>query len=154
MTTDLIDMDEKVYTLTDGLRDRTLRATVRYSEPNESTREDVLIQKLGGRGWGRVFQFRHYYVPEWGDGRTKALSPRALDAFFRFLEKAVFPEGCTPSVFLTDRGGIELCWEDVNGQAVQVEFTSEFSEYFRAAKEDEGTLPLRDLTALIECLFA
>ena len=53
-------------------------------------------------------QFRNYYESGWGE-KGRVLSPRALDAFFRFLEAASFPNATTvPSVFLTDRGGIEL----------------------------------------------
>lgn len=78
----------------------------------------------------------------------------SLDAFFRFIEKATFPAGCVPSVFLTDSGGMELCWEDETGQAVQVEFTSTVAEYFRASKQAEGSVPLRDLSALIDRLFS
>lgn len=107
---------------------------------------DVLNEKLGELGAKRIEGFRRLSGVERHDAHA--------DAMLRFLEKAAFPAGCTPSVFLTDRGGIELCWEDVTGKAVQVEFTSEFAEYYRAAKADEGALPLRDLTALIERVFA
>ena len=44
----------------------------------------------------------------------------------------------TPSVFLTDRGGIELVWEDRNGKSVQVEFTGTGAEFYEAATDEEA----------------
>ena len=68
------------------------------------------------------------------------LSPKALDAFFRFLEAVDFPPAKTPpSVFLTDRGGIELSWEDADRKSVQAEFTRERVEFYREATGEEGT---------------
>lgn len=56
-------------------------------------------------------------------------------------------------VFLTDSGGIELCWEDVCEHAVQVEFTSDGAEYFLGATEAEGSVTYSEfgrLPALLE----
>jgi len=83
------------------------------------------------------------------------MSPRALDAFFRFLEAATFPaDRVRPSVFLTDRGGIELCWEDPNGKSVQVEFTGTAAEFYKAATDEEGAVALDGLAQLAQRLLA
>jgi len=115
---------------------------------------DLLLRKLGPKGWGRVYQFRNYYESGWGE-KGRVLSPKALDAFLRFLEEATFPADKTsPSVFLTDRGGIELCWEDPSGKSVQVEFTGTGAEFYKAATDEEGAVALDALTQLPRLLSA
>jgi len=51
-------------------------------------------------------------------------------------------------VFLTDRGGIELCWEDREGQSVQVEFTGTGAEFYQGATEEEGVVAFDGLPQL------
>jgi hypothetical protein len=117
-------------------------------------REELLLRKLGPKGSARVHQFRNYYESGWGE-KGRVLSPKALDAFFRFLEDATFPNAATvPSVFLTDRGGIELCWEDRNGKSVQVEFTGTGAEFYKAATDEEGAMALDGLAHLSQRLSA
>ena len=136
------------YTLVEGLREPAAPPTVRRGAPDEWAREELLLRKLGPKGWGRVYQFRNYYESGWGES-GRVLSPRALDAFFRFLEEATFPADTgSPSVFLTDRGGIELCWEDRNGKSVQVEFTGTGAEFYKAATDEEGAVALDALAQL------
>jgi hypothetical protein len=57
-------------------------------------------------------------------------------------------------VFLTDRGGIELCWEDHSGNAVQVEFTAAGVEYYLAATDQVGAVSFDGLAALSQRLSA
>jgi hypothetical protein len=106
----------------------------RVAESAPIARERLAKQKLGELGWQRICQFQNYRAG-WGEHNTgKALSSRVISDFFIFLDLVQFPENPDkPSVFLTDRGGLELCWEERNFK-VQVEFTDEFIEYFR---EDE-----------------
>jgi hypothetical protein len=113
--------------------------------PNNTAREELLLRKLGTRGWGRVHQFRFYFGQGWGETSRPALSPKALDAFFRFLEDVTFPSGKLPSVFLTDEGGLELVWEDAAGQSIQVDFRPQRIEYYRAALDEEGSAPFIEL---------
>ena len=64
----------------------------------------------------------------------------------RFVGSVAFPDSRKkPSVFLTDSGGIELCWEDAAGHAVQVEFTRDGAEYFLGASEEEGSIAYSDI---------
>ncbi len=123
-----------------------MSASIFRAQPDEGMREEVLLKKLGAKGWGRMHQFRHFYEGGWGETSNRALSPKALDAFHRFLETVEFPPLVKPpSVFLTDNGGLELCWEDANGKAIQVEFTPTGVEYYRAATEDEETVSFGEI---------
>jgi len=142
------------YSLVEELRELAAVAAVRRTAPDELAREELLLRKLGPKGWGRVYHFRNYYASGWGEN-GRVLSPRALDAFFRFVEEANFPAGkSSPSVFLTDRGGIELCWEDGDGKQVQVEFTGTCAEFYKAATEEEGVVTFDGLAELARRLSA
>jgi hypothetical protein len=136
------------YSLVEALREPAAIDAVRRSAPDESVREELLLRKLGPKGWGRVHHFRNYYASGWGEN-GRVLSPRALYAFFRFVEAADF-SACqsNPSVFLTDRGGIELVWEDRNGKSVQVEFTGTGAEFYEAATDEEGVVAFDGLAQL------
>lgn len=135
------------YSLVADLRETPRVATVRRAAPDEYECEEVLLRKLGAKGWGRVYQFKNYYSSGWGQN-GKVLSPKAFNAFFKFVESATFPAGNTPSVFLTDRGGIELCWEDRDGKPVQVEFMAAGAEFYNAATDEEGVVALDAVTQL------
>jgi hypothetical protein len=154
MTTTLPQPRQFIYQLSDNLRDETPVFGVRPAAPNEGEREELLLSKLGTKGWGRLHHFRNYYSAGWGDGRGKQLSPRALEAFYRFLEVAQFPQGSVPSVFLTDEGSIELCWEDQGGKALQVEFRPSDIELYVEADELEESVPVSDAKALASRLAA
>jgi hypothetical protein len=153
MTTLSLPTRPTAYTLADGLREPAAASPVHRGAPDDWAHEELLLRKLGARGWGRVHQFRNYYESGWGD-KGRVLSPRALDAFFRFLEAATFPTAAAvPSVFLTDQGGIELCWEDRQGQSVQVEFTATGAEFYRAATDEEGVVAFEALAQLPQRLL-
>jgi hypothetical protein len=136
------------YTLAEGLRKPSAASTILGGADEEWSREELLLRKLGPKGWGRVHQFRNYYESGWGE-KGRVLSPRALDAFFRFLEDASFPaDRSCPSVFLTDSGGIELCWENRDGKSIQVEFTGTAAEFYKAATDEEGAVAFDCLAQL------
>jgi hypothetical protein len=156
MTTTLPQPRQSIYQLSDNLRDETPIFGVRtaVSSEGEGEREELLLSKLGAKGWGRLHHFRHYYSAGWGDGSSKPLSPRALEAFYRFLEAAQFPQGSVPSVFLTDEGSIELCWEDQGGRALQLEFRPSDIELYIEADELEDSVPVSEAKALASRLRA
>ena len=141
MITALPQPRHDIYQLSDSLRDEGVLLGVRPTAPNEGLREELLLSKLGPGGWGRLHHFRHYYSTGWGDGSGKPLSLRALETFYRFLQVVTFPQNVKPSVFLTDPGCIELCWENSMGKAVQVEFTPNEIEFSVEAQDLEGTVP-------------
>jgi hypothetical protein len=68
--------------------------------------------------------------------------------FCRFLEFTVFIGGTKPSVFLTDDGCIELCWEDASGKGVQLEFRPTEIEFYIESQNSEGTVPHSAVTEL------
>jgi len=142
------------YQFSDNLRDETPVFVVRHAAPSEGEREELLLSKLGTKGWGRLHHFRYYYLAGWGDGSGKPLSPRGLETFYRFLETARFPAGSKPSVFLTDEGNLELCWEDHDGKAVEVEFRPTDIEFYVEAQELENTVPASEAKALASRLAA
>jgi hypothetical protein len=154
MTTILPQPRQFVYQLSDNLRDETPVSGVRPSAPSEGEREELLLSKLGAKGWGRLHHFRHYYSAGWGDGSGKPLSPRALETFYRFLESARFSSGSMPSVFLTDEGCIEICWEDSDGKAVQVEFTPAEIEFYVEARQFEDSVPASEAKEVARRLAA
>jgi len=118
---------------------------------SEARREDLLLQKLGPRGWGRLHHFRDYYSRGWGErGQGSPLSPRSLEAFFRFLEVMPVPQRNSPKLFLTDNGHLELCWTDENGAAVQLEFTPTHTEFYLAATEAESSVPHHSIADLVQ----
>ena len=133
------------YRLVEGLLVSVASEAIQPAAPEEADREELLFAKLGGRGWRRVRDFRYHYDQGWGEASRPALSPKALDAFFRFLGKVTFPPRVVPSVFLTDEGGLELAWEDSAGHPVQVEFHSQGVGYYQAASNDEGEVHFREL---------
>jgi hypothetical protein len=150
MTTLSLPTSPPGYELVDDLREPAqISSTVQSAAPDELAREELLLNKLGPKGWGRVHHFRNYYTSGWGEN-GHVLSPKALDGFFVFVEEATFPT--SPSVFLTDRGGIELCWEEGNGKSVQVEFTATGAEFYKAATDEEGVVSFDELTQLLERL--
>lgn len=140
MTTNLLPGNRNAYRLSDDLQETGGSRNVRPIKPNDRDREELILSKLGPRGWGRLHHFRNYYSAGWGEHSNKPLSPRALETFYRFLEQATFPTNTRPSLFLTDDGTLELCWEDLGGKAVQVEFTPSEIEFFQEASKREGVV--------------
>lgn len=153
MTATLFPSFQARYTTTPELRPGADLPNVQTASLNEVRREDLLLQKLGARGWGRLHHFRHFYAQGWGErGQGRPLSPRSLEAFFRFLEVMPVPQREYPKLFLTDNGHLELCWKDAQGAAVQVEFMPSQTEYYIEASETEAVVPHQCLAELASLL--
>ena len=114
-------------------------------QPGESAMDDLLVRKLGNRGWGRFHYFKNWYSSPWGEANNKPMSPKATMALQRFLEVADFPEGVVPSLFITQEGFLELAWEDADGSKFQLEFGSQETEVYLEAKDLETMLPNTDM---------
>jgi hypothetical protein len=140
---------EQDYELAEALREQSVSLAVRPAAPNEADREEMVLKKLGPRGWGRLHHFRYFYGSGWGEGAGKPLSPRALEGFYRFVEHARFPTGVTPSLFFTDAGHLELCWEGPDEAAIQVEFTPEGAQFYQEATGREGSFSYSELSDLL-----
>ncbi len=114
--------------------------------------EELLIQKLGARGWVRLLQFSRFYGPGWGEGRNKQLSPKGQAAFLLFLKDVTFREDADPSVFLTDEGELELAWEDANGHPVQLVFGRRGIRVFVESTGRDEPVPHTSIAALAKDL--
>ena len=142
------------YRLVEDLRESmTISGVYRVAMDNLEN-EQALLTKLGSRGWGRIHHFRNYYSQSWGEHQGGPVSARAIDALTRFVAGAIFPSGVRPSVFLTDQGGLELCWEDTQGAARQIEFKPDGIDYYVAATGEEGSAGWDRLPELIHKLTA
>lgn len=142
------------YRLVDDLREPMGLPGVHRIATDDLEVEQALLAKLGARGWGRIHHFRNHYHQPWGEHGAAPISPRALSTLGRYILSAAFPEGRVPSVFLTDSGSLELCWEDAAGDAVQVEFKPDAIEYYIAARNEEGTVRPDDVAWLAQKLLA
>lgn len=142
------------YRLIEELREPMGLAGIHRVAMDDRAVEQALLTKLGARGWGRIHHFRNHYNQPWGERRGEALSPRALDGLTRFVTAATFPAGSQPSVFLTDQGTLELCWEDAEGTARQVEFKADSIDYFVAATGEEATVGPDRLADVVSKLTA
>ena len=128
------------YRLSADLADVTRSRALTWSEPGEADQDELLLTKLGVRGWGRLHHFRLLYQAGWGNGKGRPASPRAMQALVDFLKNFTLPTGVTPSLFLTDRGGLELAWEERGGAPVQVEFHRNGIEVYRETTGVESEL--------------
>jgi hypothetical protein len=119
----------------------------------EVDREDILLRKLGSRARDRMCLFRDYYSTYWGENGTgKPMSQRAYEALCRFVEHMSFPAGRDPSIFLTDAGNLELCWEEAAGGSIQIEFTPDRAEYYVQSRKSESFAEFGNLGKLAEQL--
>ncbi len=136
----------------DSSWDRAFDSSTPYfmSQPGESEMDDLLISKLGIRGWGRFNYFKQKFSGEWGERKNKPFSPKAASALQKFLELAQFAEGMIPSIFLTEDGHLELAWEDNNGHKIQVEFGNLETEVYLEANETEGTFPNEKMESVLQ----
>lgn len=149
MTTCLPPPSASAYRLVDDLREPMSISSVHRIAVDDLAVEQSLLAKLGARGWGRIHHFRNHYNQSWGGRHVAPVSPRALDSLGRFVAAINFPADKLPSVFLTDTGGLELCWDDVSGNARQIEFKSDGLDYYLAATNEEGSLGLDALPQLV-----
>jgi len=140
------------YRLVEDLKESMTISSVHRVAMDNLAEEQALLDKLGARGWGRIHHFRNHYNQPWGERQGAPVSPRAVDALTRFVAGASFPVGIVPSVFLTDQGGLELCWEDAQGSARQIEFKPDGIEFFVAATGEEGSAEWDRLSELIHKL--
>lgn len=154
MTTCLPPPPAASYRLVEELREPMGTPAVHRIALDDLTVEQALLAKLGARGWGRIHHFRNHYNLPWGEHGAAPVSPRALDNLARFVVASTFPAGIIPSVFLTDAGGLELCWEDAQGAARQVEFKPDGIDYFLAATKEEGSVTMAEVGSLAAKLSA
>ena len=122
----------------------------RIAAPGDAAREALVASKLGVNGWGRWQYFRQCFSGQWGSEGQAPVSPKSQDALCRALERLDFPEGCKPSLFLTDDGHFELAWRDAQGHAIQIEFGPSDFEIFIEGPGIEETHPYSRMSQIIE----
>lgn len=153
----IVSFVPQAYRFTEDLYSGTEESSVPLyltSQPGESERDELLLSKLGVRGWGRLHYFRSAFRGSWGDGRERPLSPRAVEVFSSFLERAQLPPSSQLSLFLTDDGNLELAWRDDVGRPVQVEFGPDESEVYIESGGVEETFANDGLDEVIARHFA
>ena len=130
-------------TLAEGLREPAAASTVRRGAPDEWARKELLLRKLGPKGRGRGHQFRNYYESGWAR-EAASCHPGRWTHFFGSWGRPHFrlPD---PSVFLTDRGGIELCWEDPKGNPYKSNSRQQAQKSTGRPRMRKASLPSRPL---------
>lgn len=111
--------------------------------------QDLISQKLGSRGYGRMLAFTQFYTTGWGEG-NKQVSPKGLSAFLRFLKQVTFREGADPSVFLSNDGELQVAWNDQDGQAIQLLFGPKSIEVFHEAKRRDESVAVEEYSRLAQ----
>jgi len=142
------------YVLTESIQERPRCSAAAYFDWNEQPQETSILNKLGPKGWERIQRFKNLHGIG-GANSSRPLSPKGLSALYRFVASMNFPQNAKPpSVFLTDLGGIELCWETAEGAPIQVEFTGVGVEVYRGNTDEESFVKFADITSLANSLSA
>jgi hypothetical protein len=105
---------------------------------------------LGQKGMERLYSFATDYQDGWGDGSGRALNADAYKALFVFMKNAPINISSRPSIFLTEEGGLEVAWDDAEGNDVRVEFTPIGVEYYFAKTGRQGCVKLDQVQILAE----
>lgn len=152
MSSQIPYITDRAYELGGEFKDKQVLSA--WPLPLSSGEQDLLITKLGAKGWVRVLHFTEFYGPGWGEGRNKQLSPKGQAAFLLYLQHAIFPAGAEPSVFLTDNGELELVWEDARQHSIQLTFGSQGIDLFhdRGEAAEERRVTHREAPVLAQQL--
>ena len=106
---------------------------------------------VGENGVRRFEEFKSY-SDGWDYGRGCALSAgslRLLNSFLKDLPELVSYE---PSLFLTHQGNLQLGWEDLTGDVVELEFFRDRIEYYVEALNEEGSAGVQDRSQLVQMI--
>lgn len=115
--------------------------------PVPSTKEDLILEKLGPDGLKRWQYFSQHFSGSWGGAKQKPLSPLSQEMLQQALSHIQFPTSARPSLFLTDEGFFELAWRNEAGLAIQIEFGSAEAEIFIEETGEEFTISHPDLAS-------
>lgn len=140
------EVQPKAYTLDPRMQE--VQRPGAWPAPLSPHEEDLLIQKVGARGWVRMLQFTQFYGPGWGEGHNKQLSPKGRAAFLQFLQLVELREGADPSVFLTDLGELEMSWDDRTGKPIQLVFGPKGVLVYVESQDREELMPYTRLGEL------
>ena len=104
---------------------------------------------VSDNGLKRFEEFKSY--PDgWDYGRGSALSKRSVRLLNSFLKDLPELRASEPSLFLTHQGNVQLGWEDVSRNVVELEFFPDRIEYYIELLNEEGSVGLQDQSQLVE----
>lgn len=107
---------------------------------------------VGANGLKRFETFRNC-EKGWDGKYSSALSNRSIAVMEYFINK--FSDfKMEPSMFLTTNGNLQLGWENISGEKVELEFFPDKIEYYVEALEEEGEVYIyeRNVNWLISIL--
>jgi len=100
------------------------------------------ISVLGTNGLRRFETFRNY-EKGWDGKFSFPLSNRSIAVMEYFINQ-FFDFKKEPSLFLTGNGNLQLGWENLLGQKVELEFFPDKIEYYVEAVEEEGQVDINE----------
>ncbi len=102
---------------------------------------DTTKRIIGVHGSSRFQGFKRYPFG-WDYGRGRPLSQRSVRVFDAFLGRLPELSKHEPSLFLTHEGNLQVGWEDLHGNVVELEFFSDRIEYYVQTLGEEGAVKL------------
>ncbi|HUE82312.1 MAG TPA: hypothetical protein VMM84_09365 [Pyrinomonadaceae bacterium] len=110
---------------------------------------EAAVRVLGENGERRFQEFAEYETG-WNMGQGKALSIRSVALLERFLHEVPELADCSPSLFLSSEGNLELGWEDDRGNVIEIEFGPDHISYYIESLSEDRSVPLEVLPHFIE----
>lgn len=108
--------------------------------------------KLGENGVRRFYEFRDY-SDGWCMGKGKKVSHQSIAQLERFVRLAQEYLPDEPSIFISEEGFLQLQWEDADDQDIEVCFGPKQFEYFLESSDEEGIIPSKNISELLNKLF-
>lgn len=108
-----------------------------YSHPMTHLKSDAYFgsffsKMLGAKSFGRLQSLEQI-----ADSQSLTAFYESKGTLVGFLKFAKLPPVNSASLFLTDEGHLEICWEDPGGNSVQFEFKPNEIEMYLAETEEE-----------------
>jgi hypothetical protein len=96
---------------------------------------------LGNNSYERFKRFSEY-PNGWGGGQGKKISSQSIAALQSFLGDGKKLSMTESSIFLTLDGNLQLAWEDVDGNAIELDFLPNEIVFFYEKNEEDLKFPL------------
>jgi len=103
------------------------------------------LKIIGEHGASRFNSFKEYPEGWGGDGHKLSFaSVGAMTYFINSFERPIH----NPSIFMSRVGNIQLGWDTEARGYVELEFFSDHVEYYIESKDEESSIPLKDIRKL------
>jgi hypothetical protein len=112
----------------------------------------LVKDKLGENGVSRFYEFRDY-SDGWCMGTGKKISHQSIAQLERFVRLAQDYLPDEPSIFISEEGILQLQWEDTDDLDIEICFGPEQFEYFLESSDEEGIIPSKNISELLNKLF-